>query len=212
MTLFPNLAFLLRVRDNGFMSRPKVVHRRTRAVEIAATLKRERPDLDPVDYLYLIYIQRAGHIVDTLFERYCRKDFGIGAADMRVLLALRRAGPDYALRPTELFRSLLVTSGAITKQVDRLLALGYVDRIEGPPRSGGLLVRLTPKGRRLADRAMTALVDSAFPPADSLSRKEREALCKILEKMLTRLEPQMEEPTNETSARPPVKSAAAALD
>ena len=114
-------------------------------------LKRERPDLDPSDYLYLVYVQRVGRILEAADDRHCRTEFGISASDMRVLFALRRAGPDYALRPTELFRSLLVTSGAITKEVDRLAALGYVDRLPGAPKSGGFLIRLTAKGKRTAD-------------------------------------------------------------
>src|SRR3546814_265758 len=100
------------------MSRPRVAHNRGHTRHIAETLKNERPDLDPADYLYLVYANRVGRILEAVDDKHCRTEFGISAADMRVLFALRRAPPSYALRPTELFRSLLVTSGAITKQVD----------------------------------------------------------------------------------------------
>jgi hypothetical protein len=103
--------------------RPKVLDSRNHTARIAAAVKHERPDLDPTDYLYLIYAQRLGRILDAVDEKQCQKTFGISAAEMRVLFALRRAGPSYALRPTELFRSILVTPGAITKQVDRLIAI-----------------------------------------------------------------------------------------
>ena len=120
---------------------------------------------------------------------------------MRVLFALRRAGPDYALRPTELFRSLLVTSGAITKQVDRLAALGYVDRLPGPPKSGGFLIWLTAKGKRTADQAMTSLVISSVASIHRLTRKERDTLCVVLEKVLLDLEERLRHPPKATSRR-----------
>ena len=165
------------------MPRPRVAHSHVQTRDIAAALKRERPDLDPADYLYLLYLQRVGRIVDTVFDKRSRAGFGVSGADMRVLLALRRAGPSYALRPTELFRSLLVTSGAITKQVDRLMADGYVDRRPGPTRSGGFLIHLTKKGFRTADSALTSLLS-----IDTLTSKERKTLCVLLDKMLLDLE------------------------
>lgn len=170
------------------MPRPKVAYSRDHARDIAASLKREREDLDPADYLYLLYAQRVGRILDAVDNRHCRIEYGISGADMRVLFALRRAGPSYALRPTELFRSLLVTSGAITKQVDRLMADGYVDRLPGPKKSGGFLIHLTEKGFKTADEALTSLVHSSVLSINALTRDERKTVCGLLEKMLLDLE------------------------
>src|SRR3546814_18094629 len=103
---------------------------------------------------------------------------------MRVLFALRRAPPSYALRPTELFRSLLVTSGAITKQVDRLVAGGFVARQPGPAKSGGFLIHLTGKGFKTAYDALTLLVHSFVVSFTALPAEQRKQLCAPLEKML----------------------------
>lgn len=170
------------------MPRPKVVYSRFHAADIAASLKRERPDLDQADYLYLLYIQRAGRIIDAVHERHCRTNFGISSAQMRVLFALRRSGPSYALRPTELFRALLVTSGAITKQVDRLMAAGYVDRQPGPTKSGGFLIHLTPEGQAVADQALTALADSSVVSHSALTAEERLTVLELTKKILVHLE------------------------
>jgi DNA-binding MarR family transcriptional regulator len=142
--------------------------------------------------LYLIYANRVGRILDAVDDRHCRTDFGMSAADMRVLFALRRAGPSYALRPTELFRALLVTSGAITKQVDRLAAGGYVARQPGPAKSGGYLIHLTAKGFKTADEALTSLVRSSIMSVNTLTENERNQLCVLLEKMLFDLENRLE--------------------
>ncbi len=180
------------------MARPKVHRHRISTKEIAKSLKRERPDLNSSDYLYLLLVERLGRALDTFDERRCRRDFGISGADMRILYALRRAGPPYALRPTELFHSLLVASGTITKQVDRLQAAGYVARRPGPANSGGLLIVLTAHGIALADRALSSLVDWSTEVVPSLNRKERDMLCVLCDKMITDLERQLdadEEPT-----------------
>lgn len=175
------------------MPRPKVAYSRNHAGDIAASLKRERPDLDQTDYLYLLYAQRVGRILGSVFDSRCRTDFGISGAEMRVLLALRRAGAPYALRPTELFRSLLITSGAITKQVDRLISAGFVERQPGPDKSGGYLIHLTDKGGKAADDSLTALADSSVLSHDALSKEERKTVCDLLEKMLRDLEARLYE-------------------
>src|SRR3546814_12633368 len=107
---------------------------------------------------------------------------------MRFLFALRRAPPSYARRPTELFRSLLVTSGAITKQVDRLVAGGFVARQPGPAKSGGFLIHLTGTGFKTADDALPSLVHSSDVPMSALTADERKPRCALLEKL--RMDPQ----------------------
>ena len=108
---------------------------------------------------------------------------------MRVLYALRRAGAPYSRRPTELFRALLVTSGAITKQVDRLVKLKLVKRSPDPANKGSFLVNLTARGLKMADDALTALAEFARPSkTSSLSRVEHDMMCALCEKMLLDLE------------------------
>lgn len=174
------------------MPRPKVAYSKLHARDIAASLQRERPDLDQAEYLYLLYAQRVGRIIDAVHDKHCRTEFGISSAEMRVLFALRRSGSSYALRPTELFRSLLVTSGAITKQVDRLIAAGYVDRQPGPEKSGGFLIHLTDKGFTVADQALTALADSSVVSHSALTSEERRTALHLLEKMLLDLEARLD--------------------
>jgi DNA-binding MarR family transcriptional regulator len=61
-----------------------------------------------------------------------------------------------------------VTSGAITKKVDRLVEAGYVERMPDPSHSGGFLVHLTKKGLQVADKAVEHLANhSALAPAMS---------------------------------------------
>jgi DNA-binding MarR family transcriptional regulator len=162
---------------------------RSRAADIAATWKLERPDLDLSGFLLAVYVMRLGRVVDDAYDRMCRRQFGISGADMRVLFALRRAGKPFARRATDLYRALLVTSGAITKQVDRLSALGLVERGPTSPDSG-TLVRLTTKGLRAANGAFDSLTrDSVIAQAmNALSAKQRSAGYALCEHLLLELE------------------------
>lgn len=100
--------------------------------------------------------------------------FGLTEGEGNVLAALRRAGPPYALTPTALYRSLLLSSGAMTNRVDRLEDRGYVVREDDPKDRRRVLVRLTDEGRKAIDDAMDAhvaaledAVSAALPDAQS---------------------------------------------
>ena len=175
------------------MPRPKFERTKSHTKDIAESWAKERPDLDPTNYLYLIYVMRLGRILDGVDDRYWKRRHGISGAEMRVLYALRRAGPPYARRPTDLYTALLVTSGAVTKQVDRLVTRGFVKRIADPAGNGGFLVCLTPAGRKTADEGLTALTQGVVHTAghNSLSPSERIAMRTLCEKLLLEFEAEL---------------------
>jgi DNA-binding MarR family transcriptional regulator len=153
-----------------------VLHGKSLIELITVQWQRERGDLDLSNFLLAIYLMRLGTIIERSFGHLCEERYGISGSDMRVLFALRRGGPPYVKRPTDLFRALLVTSGAITKKVDRLAALNLVERLQDPGHLGGFLVRLTKKGVQTADQMVETLAnESAIAPAmRQFSKSERE--------------------------------------
>jgi DNA-binding MarR family transcriptional regulator len=161
-----------------------------RARDIADSWARERPDLDPLDYLLPIYLVRLARIVERSGDQIFKKMFNLRSPDMRVLLALRRAGGDFSRRPTDLFQALLVTSGAITKIVDRLAAVGLVKRRPDPSDKGGFLIYLTAKGNKVADDALTQMAHNTLIGTShvSLSKKERKLLVDLFARTLFEIE------------------------
>jgi DNA-binding MarR family transcriptional regulator len=128
--------------------------------------QREYSNLDLSNFLLAIYFMRLGTLVELAFDKMCQERWGISGSDMRVLLALRRSGHPYAKRPTDLYRSLLVTSGAITKKIDRLASLGMVERQSDPSHGGGSIVHLTKKGLDVVEKAVVQLAEeSSIAPA-----------------------------------------------
>jgi DNA-binding MarR family transcriptional regulator len=157
-------------------------------LDISESWKRERPDLDLTHFLLAVQVMRLGRVVDESYDAMCRKRYGISGADMRVLFALRRAGKPYTRRATDLFRALLVTSGAITKQVDRLSKLGFVQRIDELERRAG--IQLTTKGLRIANAATDVLATHSpiAPGLASMSKAEVAAGRQFVEKAILGLE------------------------
>ena len=157
---------------------------------ITVQWQRERGDLDLSNFLLAIYLMRLGTIIERAFGRQCEERYGISGSDMRVLFALRRSGPPYVKRPTDLFRALLVTSGAITKKVDRLAELAMAERLQDPGHLGGFLVRLTRKGLHIADEMVETLATQSViaPAMGQFTKGEREQVNRFALHLLSGLE------------------------
>lgn len=167
---------------------------------ITAQWVTERSDLDLSNFLLAIYFMRLGTLVDRAYDRMSRRKYGINGGDMRVLLALRRSGPPYVKRPTDLFRALLVTSGAITKKVDRLVGAGLAERLPDPSHNGGFLVRLTKKGLQVVDEIVVTLADESVlaPAMRQFSDSERGAINDYALRILAALEQTRDAAADET--------------
>jgi DNA-binding MarR family transcriptional regulator len=162
---------------------------------IAMQWRTERSDLELDNFLLAIYFMRLGTLVDRAYDRHCQKEYGIGGGDMRVMLALRRSGPPYVKRPTDLFRALLVTSGAITKKVDRLVSAGYAERMPDPSHGGGFLVHLTRKGLQVVESAIEHLARHSVlgPAMEQFTPEERRRGSDFTLRVLSMLESTVEE-------------------
>lgn len=154
------------------------------------TWAQARPDIDPADYLFLMHVTRLGRTVDQLDDRYFRSTFGMSGSDMRILFVLRRTAADWAPRPIDLANTLLVTTGAITKQLDRLERRGLVRRIRSRAAANDVLVTATQEGLEIADRGLDRMIDSSPLSAirDALTKSERIALSDLCQKALEDLE------------------------
>lgn len=164
---------------------------RSHVEDVIESWRRERPDLDLSNFLLAIIAMRLGRRVDDKYDRLCRERYSISGADMRVLFALRRAGKPYARRPTDLFRALLVTSGAITKQVDRLISLGFVVReSDESDENARFSIQLTTAGARVVNQATDLLSKQSplAPGVAALTRAELATLERLLPKVLIALE------------------------
>jgi DNA-binding MarR family transcriptional regulator len=77
----------------------------------------------------------------------------------------------------------MVTSATVTHRIDKLERRGLVERSPDPDDRRGVVVRLTPKGRQLLDRASEAHVTRELEMVSSLSQKERDQLVGLLRRL-----------------------------
>jgi DNA-binding MarR family transcriptional regulator len=154
--------------------------------DIEAAWLQQRPDLDMAMACTLLRMERVNQLHEMRVQAIS-KTVGLQTGELHVLLALRRSGKPYELRPTDLFRALLVTSGAMTKRVARLQEGGFILRVSANDDGRSELVRLTAKGLATADRGITeiARVVQRVSEDSGLTRTEIAALDRALRKLLT---------------------------
>ena len=155
--------------------------------EILAQWRRERPDLDVSPLGLLGRLLRAAQLSDAaLSARLAAHDLQPGWFDL--LAALRRSGRPYELNPTQLMGATMLSSGGMTKRIDRLAETGLVERRPDPADRRGILVKLTPRGKTVVDRAVEAHVANEERLLGSLNPADRRALDDLLRRLLADLE------------------------
>ena len=154
---------------------------------ITGQWRRERADLDPSPMEVLGRISRIAAIVQRELDRAFAQ-YGLVSGDFDVLATIRRAAPLYRLTPGELSRSTMVTTGGMTKRLDRLEALGLIRRAPDPNDRRGRLIALTPDGRELVDRAVETHLENEEGLLDDLPAAKRRQLASLLRDLLVSLE------------------------
>ncbi|MEX1178483.1 MAG: MarR family transcriptional regulator [Nitriliruptor sp.] len=155
--------------------------------QLIAQWARERPELDTSVLRLAGRVIRLARYVDRdVVEHLAPWDLKDG--EQNVLAALRRSGAPYELTPTELYRSLLVSSGAMTNRLDRLEAAGLIERTPDVEDRRRTRVRLTAQGREVIDGALDAHIAALAETFDGLTDDEAEVLEGALRRILRRLE------------------------
>lgn len=140
----------------------------------------ERPDLDTAPMAVIGRLHRVGDAIrERLVEVYAEFDLSEGEFDL--LASLRRSGAPFELSPTELAATTMVTSGAITKRVDRLASRGLVDRRAAKHDGRARTIALSPAGRKLIDRAVEAHYANEKRLVEGLADIDRSRLSRILQ-------------------------------
>jgi DNA-binding MarR family transcriptional regulator len=105
-----------------------------------------------------------------------------------LLVALRRAGAPYELNPTQLMLATMLSSSGMTKRLDRMEEAGLIERRPDPHDRRGTLVRLTRRGRSVADKAIETHLANEARLLEPLTAAECRTLDSLLKKLLVELE------------------------
>ncbi len=126
---------------------------------------------------------RLRKMLDETLEQY-----GLSSGDWRVLSTLRWAGKPHQRSAGELARSSDLSSGAMTNRLDHLEKAGLVERLRDPDDRRGVLVRLTPKGKRLHQEAIGIHAEKEALLARALTEREQKQLESLLRRLMLALE------------------------
>jgi DNA-binding MarR family transcriptional regulator len=158
-----------------------------RVAQIQAEWARERPELDVSAMGVIGRLHRlAGHLTDELVAVY--RQHGLAEGDFDVLATLRRAGAPFERSAGELAQWTMITTGGMTKRLDRLEAAGLVTRHASEADGRGRVIRLTDRGREVIDAAVTAHAENERRLLAQVPEADRAALQRMLAAWLAHFE------------------------
>ena len=98
------------------------------------------------------------------------------------------------MHPSDLTASLWVTSGAVSKRIDKLEKMGLVTRSTHASDRRSITVCLTENGRKIIDEAMERHLENGATALSSvLVAEEMEQLTELLCRLLRSIEDRMDE-------------------
>ncbi|GAB4340315.1 MAG: MarR family transcriptional regulator [Cyanophyceae cyanobacterium] len=150
--------------------------------------QRELPSVDVSPLAVVGRVLRIARLLEKRRETLLA-GYGLSVWSFDVLATLRRQGPPYRLKPTDLYGLLMLSSGAMTNRIDRLEQEGLVVRLRDAGDRRSVIVELTQKGIDLAEMVMPVLFERE---RDLLARfaqgEELTAIAPLLRRFLLSLE------------------------
>ncbi len=171
--------------------------------------KQERPELDPAPVGIQGRIMRLSAHLLRQSESWL-DPLGLSWEAFSLIVTLRRSGKPYELRPTDLLQESLLTSGAITNRIDRVEKMGLVERRPDVDDRRSYIIRLTPAGRKLADKAIARHFEAVRDLLDILSAPEQNQLAELLSKLLSSFEERAQQKPRRARADENARAARAA--
>ena len=151
--------------------------------KILTQWERESPQLDLSSLAVIGRILQLSRLLEKQRESVLA-DFDLTLWSFDMLATLRRQGPPYQLKPTELYGLLMLSSGAMTNRIDRLEKAGLVTRLRDPNDRRSVTVQLTNKGLEQVDNVMPVLFEQENQLLENLSKTETKMLISLLKKFL----------------------------
>ncbi|QKW36212.1 MarR family transcriptional regulator [Actinomadura sp. NAK00032] len=148
--------------------------------------RRERPDVDVWPVGVVGRIQRLARLLEAEIQDFFRRH-GLDSSEADVLTTLRRSGEPCELTPGRLVKASMVTSGAVTKRIDRMVAKDLVERVPDPVDRRTVRIRLTPHGRQTIDGLFALHIANEARLLQALDRDQADGLADALRTLLQSL-------------------------
>jgi DNA-binding MarR family transcriptional regulator len=127
-------------------------------------------------------VSRVSLFAERHIEAHCR-EHGFGWGECDLLMTLRRGGPPYTRRPTDLSQASLVTSGVTTGRIDRLVALGLIERVSSTTDRRAAHVHLTQRGWDVSGVMLGVMRDSLLKAGGPFTADELATTISVLRRI-----------------------------
>lgn len=156
--------------------------------QLLAAWRETRPDLDPGP-LGVVgrVIVLAQHLEKSVANALSVHGLTLGQFD--ILATLRRHSPKGGLTPTQLLGSVMLSSGGMTSRLDTLERSEWITRKPDPNDRRGVIIDLTPKGKKLIDAATETRFAEAAASMPALPPEDTAKLEVMLRNWLARFAP-----------------------
>ncbi|MDF1814896.1 MAG: MarR family transcriptional regulator [Verrucomicrobiales bacterium] len=101
-----------------------------------------------------------------------------------VLATLRRQGNPYVLSASEILKDSILSPGALTNRINRLLKKGLVTRAEDPVDRRKVMICLTESGIRLVDEATRLRFECALDAVRDLTPQQASKFDALLKRLV----------------------------
>lgn len=140
-----------------------------------------RPDLDCSPMGVIGRIGRMEKFISPAVEKVIN-EHGMSRIEFDLMATLRRA--DQPLTPTELYKTTMLSSGAVSSKLDKLVDRDWVQRLANMEDRRSCRVALTQHGVSIIDAAVEAHVANEKLLLQSLTLEEQADLSMLLAKWL----------------------------
>lgn len=104
-------------------------------------------------------------------------------------LAMLRYSPPHVFKPSDLYERLSITSGGLTKILKKLESDGHIGIVQNEEDARSHFVRLTIKGKRLAEKVIAHFEKAnCLRFGSALDRREQAELSGLLRKLLASMD------------------------
>ncbi|MBV1907762.1 MAG: MarR family transcriptional regulator [Kangiellaceae bacterium] len=142
----------------------------------------ERVDLDTSGMAIVGRIIRLGHLMSSSASEVL-KPHGLSYTEFDILATLRRKGSPYRLTPTQLSKTTLLTSGAMTAALNRLEKKELISRQHSDTDLRSRSVTLDKKGILLIEVAAVDRFEEASSWTTAISKETQFKFAKLLKSL-----------------------------
>lgn len=137
----------------------------------------QRPDLDCSPMGVVGRLSRMSRIIDKEINKTFKSN-ALSPVEFDILATLRRFNEP--MTPTELYQTLMLSSGAMSTRIEQLVKRGLIERIASSEDRRSCSVVLTREGKELINKVIEEHVINEKAILDPLTDEQREQLANLL--------------------------------